>query len=174
MAGQMEQGLAWVLSVIAALFIGGFLRSYMSKKGENLATHEDINKLIDQVAAVTTTTKRIEANISTEMWQRERKSDLQLKVIDSVNALTSHFLQHSIDDPKYVPNLEWFTSFRAVSASVRALFDEETYAKFKNLEIRIGPGMSSEGEHPLVASEKFVEASDVALKAMYSKVIGSG
>jgi len=29
------------LSVLLALFIGGFLKSYMCKKGENLATHED-------------------------------------------------------------------------------------------------------------------------------------
>lgn len=85
--------------------VGAYLGSYLKKKGENLATHEDIDKLIDQVAAVTTTTKKIEANISTEMWQRERKSDLQLKAIDSVNGLTSHFLQHSIHDPKYVPGL---------------------------------------------------------------------
>jgi hypothetical protein len=38
----------WSLTVIAALFVGGFLKSYMGKKGENLATHEEIQKLVDQ------------------------------------------------------------------------------------------------------------------------------
>ena len=28
---------------------GGFLGSYLKTKGENLATHEDIDKLVDQV-----------------------------------------------------------------------------------------------------------------------------
>jgi len=36
------------------------------KKGENLATHEDLDKLVVQVRAVTTTTKEIEAKISTD------------------------------------------------------------------------------------------------------------
>ena len=35
------------------------------------------------------------------------------------------------------------------------------------------PGMSSESEHLLVASEKFVAARDVALRAMYDQVVGS-
>lgn len=39
--GTMEY-VVWGLSVIAALFVGGFLKSYMSKKGENLATQEDV------------------------------------------------------------------------------------------------------------------------------------
>jgi hypothetical protein len=43
------QWILWPLSVLAALFVGGFLKSYFSKKGENLATHEDIQKLVDQV-----------------------------------------------------------------------------------------------------------------------------
>jgi len=33
--------------------------------------------------------------------------------------------------------------------------------------------MSSESEHLLVASEKFVAARDVALRAMYDQVVGS-
>lgn len=59
----------WDLSVIVALFVG-FFSAYMAKKGENLATHEDIEKLVDQVRAVTTATKEIEAKISNDMWIR--------------------------------------------------------------------------------------------------------
>ncbi len=51
--------------------IGAYLGAYFKKKGENLATHEDITKLVGQVSAVTTTTSRIEATVSNEMWQRQ-------------------------------------------------------------------------------------------------------
>jgi hypothetical protein len=58
--------------LIAALFagFGAYFGSYFRKKGENLATHEDISKLVDQVSAVTKATKEIEAKISSDVWDR--------------------------------------------------------------------------------------------------------
>jgi hypothetical protein len=44
--------------------VGAYFGGYLKKKGVNLATHEDIDKVLDQVRAVTTTTKEIEAKIS--------------------------------------------------------------------------------------------------------------
>ncbi|MGC2282950.1 MAG: hypothetical protein WA603_23270 [Candidatus Acidiferrales bacterium] len=67
----------WALSVIVALVVGRFLKSYMSQKGENLATHEDIEKLVDQMRAVTTATKEIEAKISDEVWDRQKRWELR-------------------------------------------------------------------------------------------------
>jgi hypothetical protein len=64
------------LSVVCA-GAGGFLGSYLKKKGENLATHEDINKLVDQVSAVTTATKEIEAKISGDVWDRQKRWELK-------------------------------------------------------------------------------------------------
>src|ERR1700688_645275 len=61
------------LAIILAAFLGSFLPGYMKKKGENLATHEDIKLLTDQVAAVTTTAKEIEAKISSEVWDRQKR-----------------------------------------------------------------------------------------------------
>lgn len=49
----------------------------MKKKGENLATREDIDNLLDQVRAVTTTTKEIEARISNEVWDRQKRWELK-------------------------------------------------------------------------------------------------
>ena len=67
-------GLYVIVPIIS--FVGGWLGSlvgaYLKKKGENLATHEDIGKLVEQVAAVTKTTKEIEAKISDEVWGRQR------------------------------------------------------------------------------------------------------
>ena len=56
----------------------------MRKKAENLATHEDIKLLTDQVAAVTKTAKEIEAKISTEVWDRQKQWELKRDVLFEV------------------------------------------------------------------------------------------
>src|ERR1035441_911342 len=66
----------WAIGVLIGLFLG-YLMAYSRKKGENLATHEDIGKLVDQVRAVTTATKEIEEKISNEMWDRQRRWELK-------------------------------------------------------------------------------------------------
>ncbi len=152
--------------------IGAYLGAYLKKKGENLATHEDINQLVDQVKAVTAATKEIEVKISDVTWKREHKAELQLKAIDIINALTSELVTKFIDDNKHVPTNEWFSSFSAANSMVKALFDEKTYAKFKSLETLIGPGLSSEKIGATFAVWQFVEARDTAVKAMYEHVIG--
>ena len=73
--------LAWGLATLIGAFAGSFLGAYMKKKGENLATHEDIDKLIDQVRAVTTTTKLIESNISGDLWDRQKRWELKREVL---------------------------------------------------------------------------------------------
>jgi len=107
----------WVLSVVLALFIGGFLKSYMSKKGENLATHEDIEKLVDQVKAVTQTTKEIEARISGELWDRQKQWEMKRDVLfeatkrvsaafQALNGLDS-FIQTEVAHPEHKDALFW-------------------------------------------------------------------
>ena len=59
----------------------GILRLLFRKKGETFATHEDIDKLVDQVRAVTTTTKQIEAKISNEVWDRQKQWELKREVL---------------------------------------------------------------------------------------------
>ena len=57
------------------------MAAYLKKKGENLATHEDIAKLVDQVRAVTTATKEIEAKISTDVWDRQKRWEMKRVVL---------------------------------------------------------------------------------------------
>jgi hypothetical protein len=159
------------LGLCVTTALGAYLGSYLKKKGENLATHEDIDKLVNQVSAVTAATKQIEARISNQTWQRERRAELQLKAIDAVNILTSQHVQNFIADSKFTPSLEWYSSFSVTSATVKALFDNATYAKFKKLEILIAPGLGSESG-PTFAVWQFIEVRDDALKAMYGQVIG--
>ena len=84
-----------------------YLGSYLHKKGENLATHEDINKLVDQVSAVTTATKQIEAKISGDLWDRQKQWELKrdilfdavkrLNDVDSKLLLLNTFWEHKIN-----------------------------------------------------------------------------
>jgi hypothetical protein len=57
---RLESFAAWGLTALVTAFVGSYLGAYLKKKGENLATHEDIDKLLDQVSAVTQTTKETE------------------------------------------------------------------------------------------------------------------
>jgi hypothetical protein len=81
--------------VAIAFFILGavlrpFLSGYSAKKGENLATHEDIDKVLEQVDAVTTRTKNIEARISDDVWQRRKQWELARDVLfDGISKLAN-------------------------------------------------------------------------------------
>jgi hypothetical protein len=66
-----------VPSTLISLFVGFYLAGYLREKGKNLATHEDIVKVLDQVRAVTTTTKEIEAKISNDVWDRQKRWELK-------------------------------------------------------------------------------------------------
>jgi hypothetical protein len=85
---SVEQIALWLLSILLALFVGGFLKSYMSKKGENLATHEDIENLVEQTKKLTAATEEIKASISTDAWQRELKKETSFEVMKAVGRLT--------------------------------------------------------------------------------------
>ena len=64
-----------------ALLIGSFWRPYLTKKAENWTTHEDMDKLVEQMQAVTQTTKEIEAKISGDLWDRQRRWEMRKDAI---------------------------------------------------------------------------------------------
>jgi len=59
----------------------------LSEKAKNLATHEDIQKLIDQVRE----TERVKSEISDRMWDRQTrwtyKRDLYVRIIECLTDL---------------------------------------------------------------------------------------
>ena len=77
----MEHIIYLLLSTLVSAFVGSYFAGYLKKKGENLATHEDIDKLVAQVAAVTQATKEIEAKISNDVWERQRKWDVKREAL---------------------------------------------------------------------------------------------
>jgi hypothetical protein len=86
----MEHYIWLALTTLASAFAGSFLGGYLKKKGENLATHEDIHKLVDQMTAVTNATKQIEARISLDVWSRQQRWEVQKSaLLDSLKELAS-------------------------------------------------------------------------------------
>ncbi len=70
----METLIAWGLTTLVALFIGSYLASYLKKKGKNLATHEHLEMLVEQVRAVTTATKESQRDM--RLTRRGRRARL--------------------------------------------------------------------------------------------------
>jgi hypothetical protein len=79
----MNYLLIGVMSLLGG-WIGSFLGAYLKKKGENLATHEDVNKLVEQMKAITQATKTIESNISDKSWDRQRHWELKRDAVFAV------------------------------------------------------------------------------------------
>lgn len=76
-------GLTWffVLVPFISAAAGTYFGAYLKKKGENLATHEDIKQVIEQVRTVTTVTKEIESKISNDVWDRQKRWELKREVL---------------------------------------------------------------------------------------------
>jgi hypothetical protein len=75
------QSLIQSLLTIALGGIAGYLAGYSKKKGENLATKEDMKDVLEQVSAVTATTKKIEAEISSDVWDRQKRWELKRDIL---------------------------------------------------------------------------------------------
>jgi hypothetical protein len=84
--------------------LGVYVGAYLKKKGENLATHEDVRKLIDQVSAVTQTTKEIETKISTDFWNRQKHWEIRRDALyEALRAPAD--IEYALTDLDYVFNL---------------------------------------------------------------------
>jgi hypothetical protein len=71
------------ISVVTVLSagIGAFIGTYLKKKAKNLATHEDLDKMVAQMAAITERTKSIEATISSEVWDKQKQWEMKREVL---------------------------------------------------------------------------------------------
>jgi hypothetical protein len=72
---------AMLAPVTIGSWFGGFFGTYLRKKGENLATKEDIDDLVEQTRQLTQATKEIEAKISHEVWDRQRKWEVKKEAL---------------------------------------------------------------------------------------------
>ncbi len=67
----------WGFVAILLLFWRAFIPEYLKEKGKNLATHEDINKIVDQVTAITQATKEIDPQCSSTVEDLKVRARLQ-------------------------------------------------------------------------------------------------
>lgn len=77
----MELFMGLAITTLLGSWAGSFLGAYLKKKGENLATQEDIKKLVAQVSAVTTATKEIESKITSDLWDKQKRWELKREVL---------------------------------------------------------------------------------------------
>jgi len=94
----MDQVSSYVLDkIVVALVVGGgyFLASYFREKGKNLATKEDIDK-------ITKATEAIKAEISSDMWVKQRRRELKLEAVNTMNRLLAAFLVVELNRPRKV------------------------------------------------------------------------
>jgi hypothetical protein len=61
--------------------VGAYFGPYLNKKGQNLAKHEDLGKLVDEVKAVTEATKKIEREISVGLWDKQKRWEMKREVL---------------------------------------------------------------------------------------------
>jgi hypothetical protein len=88
-------GMALVSLVGAAA--GSYLSPYLKKRAENLATHADLDRLVEQMGAITERTKSIEAAISDDVWDRQKqwemKRDTLFEVVRTLSGLDNALLE---------------------------------------------------------------------------------
>ena len=88
----------WAVTAIIA-GAGAYFGAYLKKKGENLATHEDLNRLVKQMEATTEAAKRIEARISNEVWDRQKhwelKRDTVISIVQTMNAAKDALMMYA-------------------------------------------------------------------------------
>jgi len=60
---------------------GAYIGSYLREKGKNLATREDLDKIVIQVERTTKVTEEIKASISGEQWVRQKRWDAKYQML---------------------------------------------------------------------------------------------
>ena len=89
--GWIAFGCVILVNTVVAFAWKPFLAAYMGKKGERLATSEDIQKVLVEVRAVTRETERIKAEISGDEWHRQwvmnQKREIYRELLGVVNEM---------------------------------------------------------------------------------------
>jgi hypothetical protein len=80
MVWEVLKYVSWGLGVLAA-GLGGYLAGYLKKKGEDRAVQENFDELLRQAGETTERTKKIEAEISNEVWDRQKRWELKRDVL---------------------------------------------------------------------------------------------
>jgi hypothetical protein len=186
---SMENVIVWLVVTLLGSFGGSYLGAYFKKKGENLATHEDIDKLVAQVSVVTQTTKEIEAKISDEVWDRQRKwelkRDLLLDAMKKLGPLPEqlsalHAVYHGAqfgDESRIRESQKWDDLVREFDSAIflahlvsgpemwEALRDFSVFGRKTSMTLK-GGGHDTSEEWSREAATKFISATEAARKEL--------
>jgi len=130
---------AYAALILIATWFGRAIGAYAKKKGENLATHEDLEDLVEQMKAVTEATKTIEAAISDKVWDRQKHWELKRDALfatlealgeadDAIVAVASASKGSRDKNPQFAQAqqakvgercIEWFTAMSRFDAKRR-------------------------------------------------------
>jgi hypothetical protein len=135
-------------------WLGAYLGAYLKKKGENLATHEDIDMVVDQVQAVTQATKEIETRISSDVWNEQKRWEMKREVLfdaakriveldDGLLALDTLLHMDDPDGPQWVEHrhkavLGWrdaLARFEETKILISVVCSKETSIGFSELGV---------------------------------------
>lgn len=105
--------------------------------------------------------------IQNHFWHYQRRTEIQLRAIEHLNELAAQLIHACIYTRGFAPNENYRRNLMVVSGQIKALFSEQSYARYKEFEAMfIGQGSNS----PIYEVE---EKRDSALKALYDEVAGS-
>lgn len=159
-----------VIAFIIGAVLRPFLTGYSTKKGENLATREDIANVVKQVEAVTRTTEEIKAEVSAGIWDRQKQWEMKRDVLfeaSKVLALVEDQLMQMqsvvsiakkhVEDPDWMETwherlVEWRNTVGALERTlglVKVVCTPETTAallKFRALTGTISGGLAKKDE----------------------------
>ena len=136
-----------VLSFIAA-GAGAYIGGYLKKKGDNLATHEDIDKIVDQVKATTEAAKAIEAKIDDQVWNRQRQWELKRDILVDFARTISDFEQAVMQISTNIENRD--NSIKGAAFFNKALAKWNEYSdKFERDSFAVGLVVSIETRRAL-------------------------
>jgi hypothetical protein len=113
----LGDALGWGLTTIGGAFVGSYLGAYMKKKGEDRAMKEGFSEVLQQARETTTATKSIEAKISDDVWDRQKRWEMKREVLfetmkrvaalyDQLNELDV-FLQTELNRPEHKGEVYW-------------------------------------------------------------------
>lgn len=114
--GEILVGTNAILFVVAGIY----LKKYVSKKAEILATNENFEKLLEQTKQTAKATKHIEAKVNNSAWVEQQKwqikKDFYIDVLEEFNVIKSAFSRYKkirhdgillkLDDPQLTDLVE--------------------------------------------------------------------
>jgi hypothetical protein len=71
----------WALGTAVFSGIGAYVGAYLKDKKKTLASQECLGKVLNEVRAVAITTKKIEAEIASEMWTPQKRRELKREIL---------------------------------------------------------------------------------------------